>query len=409
MNVIPAGARPFADFAVLLRDQGFAVVSDQTVAFLRSIALLGPRSLLDVYWAARATLAPGADRIADFDALFDAFFREESGLAAVSESAPDERTRTDEASPAVLEPLAADSANELGVAASQAEALSAKTFPPMDPAERLERLARALAGLAPRRVGFRREPAKRGDKLDLRRSLSGHVEGRGRLAWTRRRKKLRRVLLLIDISGSMKAHTDDYLRFAHVLTQCLPSVETFSFGTRLSRLTKALRRRDVERALSEIAPAVADWSGGTRIGESMAAFLAIPRFSRASRGALVIVLSDGLERGEVGLMASAVRRLAARSWRLAWLTPLAADPAFSPATAGLKAVLPFLDHLGDGSSIETLCDFVETSAVLGHLPRAAGRSVIHGNAHHRRSPPHLAPGGPSLARWPHGSAHLRAV
>jgi uncharacterized protein with von Willebrand factor type A (vWA) domain len=216
--------------------------------------------------------------------------------------------------------------------------------------------------------------------------------------------------VLIDISGSMKAHTDDYLRFAHVLTQSLPAVETFSFGTRLTRLTKALRHKDVERALGEIAPAVADWSGGTRIGDSLAAFLAVPRFSRASRGALVMVLSDGLERGDVGLMTSTVRRLAARSWRLAWLTPLAADPAFAPATAGLKAVLPFLDHLGDGSAIATLCDFVETSAILGHLPPAAGRSgIIHANADHRRPSPHLAPGRPSLARRADAAAHLRSL
>src|SRR5664279_956774 len=112
-------------------------------------------------------------------------------------------------------------------------------------------------------------------------------------AWTRRREKLRRVLLLVDISGSMKSHTEDYLRFAHALTQTLPSVETFSFGTRLTRLTRSLRHKDLARALAEIAPSVADWDGGTRIAESLGAFLSIPRFSRASRGALVIVLSDG--------------------------------------------------------------------------------------------------------------------
>jgi hypothetical protein len=227
--------------------------------------------------------------------------------------------------------------------------------------------------------------------------------GSATLAWTKRREKVRRVLLLVDISGSMKAHTEDYLRFAHALTQTLPAVETFSFGTRLTRLTRSLRHKDLARALAEITPSVADWDGGTRIAESLGAFLSVPRFSRASRGALVIVLSDGLERGDAEPMAHAVRRLAARSWRLAWLTPLAADPAFSPETAALKAILPIVDHLGDGSGIGPLCDFLEASAGLGTKPPAPGRSgtsfgkTTHGNAGNRRPSSHLAKAGPALA------------
>jgi uncharacterized protein with von Willebrand factor type A (vWA) domain len=222
---------------------------------------------------------------------------------------------------------------------------------------------------------------------------------------------LRRLLLLVDISGSMKKHTDDHLRFAHALTQSLPDVETFSFGTRLTRLTRSLRHKSIDRALAEIAPAVADWDGGTRIGENLARFLAVPRFSRASRGALVLVLSDGLERGDPQPMTAAVRRLAARSWRLAWLTPLAADPDFSPDTAALKAILPIVDHLGDGSSVAALCRFMEQSRSLAAILPAEGRSgtTHHGSANHRRPPPHLAAGGPAVARRPHAAAHLRPL
>ena len=231
-----------------------------------------------------------------------------------------------------------------------------------------------------------------------------------RPAWTRRRDRPRRVLLLIDISGSMKRETDDYLRFAHALTQALPAVETFSFGTRLTRLTPSLRHKDLDRALAEIAPSVADWQGGTRIGESLARFLAIPRFARASRGALVVVLSDGLERGGPDEMARAVRRLAARSWRLAWLTPLAADPDFRPETAALKAILGIVDHLGVGAGIGVLCDFMEGSARLGAAPPATGRrGGQHGNADHRRASSHLAAGRPALADRTDGAADLRAL
>ena len=334
---LPTAVQPFVGFAQLLRRTGFAVVTDQTVAFLRSITLLGPRSLADVYWAARATLAPPADRLEEFDALFEEAFGEDADFLVHAESTPQEEAPVKESGATPLEPVAAETANELGRAASAAEALGIKDFSPISASQRLEAMRRQLVALAPRRRGFRRVKARRGDRLDLRRSLAGMVHGSAESArpmWTERRNKPRRLLLLIDISGSMKAHTDDYLRFAHALTQSLPAVEAFAFGTRLTRLTKSLRRRDVGRALAEIAPSVADWSGGTRIGESLAAFLALPRFSRASRGALVIVLSDGLERGDVNFMASAVRRLAARSWRLAWLTPLAADPAIHAGNSG---------------------------------------------------------------------------
>jgi uncharacterized protein with von Willebrand factor type A (vWA) domain len=292
--------------------------------------------------------------------------------------------------------------------------LTLKTLRPPAAHARLKAMQRELPGKAPARRGYRHRTVRSGDTLDLRRSLSRMVRGgagSATPAWRERRRKLRRVLLLIDISGSMKAHSEDYLRFAHALTQTLPAVETFSFGTRLTRLTRSLRRKDTACALAEIAPAVADWDGGTRIAESIEAFLAVPRFSRASRGALVIILSDGLERGEAAPMAHAVRRLAARSWRLAWLTPLAADPAFRPATAALAAILGIVDHLGDGSAIRPLCDFMENAARLALARPAAGRTggKAHANARHRRPPSHLAAGRPAVARRADAAAHLRTV
>jgi uncharacterized protein with von Willebrand factor type A (vWA) domain len=262
----------------------------------------------------------------------------------------------------------------------------------------------------PTRRGFRRVASRRGDRLDLRRHLRRVVRGDAadRPGWTRRTETARRVLLLVDISGSMKRHTDASLRFAHALTQALPRVETFTFGTRLSRLTKSLRHRSYTRAAGEIAAGVPDFDGGTRIGENLARLLAVPRFARASRGALVVVLSDGLERGDPAPMAAAVRRLAMRAWRLAWLTPLASDPRFRPETAGLKAILPVLDHLGDGGSIAALCRFMEASGDPGGSPAAAARETRrHGD--HRRPPSHLAPGGPALAPRADGTAHLRAL
>ena len=355
MKSIPAGARPFADFARPSARHGFAVVSDQTI------------SLPPLDRAPRSTVAramstgrrgrrwrPAPTGLRDFDALFDAFFREETGArCGLRKRARRTDARRSEAAPAALEPLAGESAQRIGGGRQRSGgALREDVCAGRSGRSAAKRLARSLADLAPRRRGFRHEPGKarrqaRSPPQPVRPGPKAAAASPGR----RRREKLRRVLLLIDISGSMKAHTDDYLRFAHVLTQSLPAVETFSFGTRLTRLTKALRHKDVERALGEIAPAVADWSGGTRIGESLAAFLADPALlPRLARSAGRWCSPTGSSAAMSALMASAVRRLAARSWRLAWLTPLAADPAFAPATAGLKAVLPFLDHLGDGSA-----------------------------------------------------------
>ena len=413
MKSIPAGARPFADFrrpSARQRVRRRLRPDDRLPPFDRAPR---PRSLGDVYWAARATLAPRGRPDCGLRRAVRCLLPGRDGVAAASESAPEERTLTHEVSPAALRAACRRGRERIGRRrpAKRRRSPRRRSLRPIRP-RALERLARSLANLAPRRRGFRRERAQRGNKLDLRRSLlrPGRRSRPPRLDAGGGKAPARRSLL-IDISGSMKAHTDDYLRFAHVLTQSLPAVETFSFGTRLTRLTKALRHKDIERALGEIAPAVADWSGGTRIGESLAAFLAIPRFSRASRGALVIVLSDGLERGDAGLMTSAVRRLAARSWRLAWLTPLAADPPSARRQRRSRRCFRFLDHLGDGSAIVDALRLCRGERRFWrHLPPAAGRSgIIHGNADHRRPSPHLAPRRPALARRADAAAHLRSL
>jgi hypothetical protein len=415
---IPIAARSFVEFARLLRDHGFPVATEQTIAFLRSITLLGPNSIRDIYWAARATLAPAPDRLGEFDALFDAAFRGATGSIPKSDSDADEDSPTSESDSGHLDPTTMDRANETGATATAAEALSVKRFPPSSASGRLRTMQQTLAERAPHRRGYRYGAVRSGKRVDVRRSLSRMVRGGSGAAapvLTRRQDKPRRILLLIDISGSMKSHTQDYLRFAHVLTQSLPAVETFSFGTRLTRLTRSLRHKDLSRALAEIAPAVADWDGGTRIAESLRGLLAVPRFSRSMRGALVIVLSDGLERGDAAPMVNAVRRLAARSWRVAWLTPLAADPSFSPDTAALRAILPIIDHIGDGSGVGPLCDFLEAASQLGSMAPAAGRAsaatgkITHEHAPYRRSPPHLAQARLALAGRPHATAHLRAL
>jgi uncharacterized protein with von Willebrand factor type A (vWA) domain len=168
----------------------------------------------------------------------------------------------------------------------------------------------------------------------------------------------RRLLLLIDVSGSMKIHTGDYLKLAHAVVQSASQAEIFTFGTRLTRITPALRIRDREQALARAAAQVDDWDGGTRIGPTLLAFLSVPRFSAFARGAAVVILSDALERGGHAEMETAMRRLKARAFRLSLATPLAGDSRFEPRTAALQAILPVLDDLVDGSSTHGLTTFI---------------------------------------------------
>ncbi|MBM7069140.1 VWA domain-containing protein [Actibacterium sp. 188UL27-1] len=168
--------------------------------------------------------------------------------------------------------------------------------------------------------------------------------------------------MLIDVSGSMADRTEPLLCLAHAVTQAADQAEVFTLGTRLTRITQALKVSDRRQALARASAAVADIDGGTRIGDALAAFLAVPRYTGFARGGAVLVLSDRLERGTPDAMVDAVRRLSRAAWRLDWLTPLAADPNYEPRTAGLTGILPVLDHLGDGASTDAVTDHILTMA-----------------------------------------------
>ena len=198
-------------------------------------------------------------------------------------------------------------------------------------------------------------------RADLRRTLRESVRNDGevlRLGRLKRRPRPRKVLLLIDVSGSMKGRTDDNMKLSHALSHAIPHVEVFTFGTRLTRVTRPLRLKRREQALSAAAHLVSDWDGGTRIGDALQAFLAVPRFGSYARGAAVVILSDGLERGDPSALQDAVAKLSRRAWRLSWLTPLAAGPGFQPQTEALIAIRRFVDDLVDGGS---------TAAIVSHV------------------------------------------
>lgn len=361
MSILPRAARPFVTFPALLRANGFAVAPEQTATFLEAIGLLGPKSITDVRRAAHATLAPPPERRPAFDALFGAHFLGEMEMGDQLAEPDDETVRVQEERAGGAEPLLSDEVNEAGQDATVVEALSVRRFGEESDFEILRRFARAAPARMPRRPGYRRMRARRGTSFDTRRTLREAVRNDGdvmQLRRLKRRLRQRRVLLLIDVSGSMKDRTEAHLRIAHALAHAVERIEVFTFGTRLTRVTRAMRLKHRAQALAATATIVSDWDGGTRIGDALRAFLAVPRFAGYSRGAAVLVLSDGLERGDPSAMRDAVTRLSRLAWRVSWLTPLAADPNFTPQTEGLKAILPLVDDLADGSSVRAVCAHV---------------------------------------------------
>jgi len=365
---LPRPVGVFISFAALLRANGFAVAPEQTTAFLAAIDLLGPRSLEHIRRAGLATLAPPPERRATYDRLFDIHFR---GSEAIERADGDdeETVRLQEEGRGEVEPLLADEANESGLAAARAEALVERRFAQGATSDALRRLSREAPTKLPRRRGHRRRQARRGPFADLRRTLRDSVRNDGevlRLGRLRRRTRLRKILLLIDVSGSMKARTEENMRLAHALLHTAQNVEVFTFGTRLTRVTRALRLKQREQALAAAAHLVSDWDGGTRIGDALQAFLAVPRFGGYARGAAVVIVSDGLERGDPAALRDAVARLSRRAWRLSWLTPLATAPGFRPQTEALIAIQRLVDDLVDGGS---------SAAVISHLLSLGGRKA----------------------------------
>lgn len=348
--MIPRALAPFLAFPPALRAAGFAAAPEQAEAFLAAVGLLGPRSILDVRRAAQAVFGPAPERRQDFEDVFDSVFLGRA-FPAAGEAAAEERPRAFDAAglEALPAPLEEDPS---GREASGQERLFDRTLKPLDEEALLRAFARALPEAIPRRRS-RRMQAGRGPVADPRRAWRDLLRRDGeltRLPSRRRRARQRRLLLLVDVSGSMKSGTDGSLRLAHGLVQAAERAEVFTIGTRLTRVTRALRHRAREQALALAAGLVADWDGGTRLGEALAAFLAVPRFAGFARGAVVVVVSDGLERGGPEALVAAMARLRGLAWRIVWLSPLAGDPGYRPETGALRAILPFLDVLGDGSS-----------------------------------------------------------
>lgn len=363
-------------FTRLLRAAGLTVGTKRVLAYVKAVAVLEPRDLENLYWAGRITLVGRREDLAAYDGAFATYFRRDApppqpAARSVIRVAVEGRLPA-----AVLRDPGEASGRHTArdqqlviTAASPLERLRRKSFDAYTPDDHQEarRLIARLARRRPRRPSRRtRATPRRGLRPDLARTLRQALRTEGepfRRTWRRRRAKQRRLVLVLDVSGSMGAYARGLARFAHAAIQAgRRHVDAFAFGTRLTRVTAALRSRDPDAALAALGRAVADWHGGTRIGESLAELIA--RWGRHGpvRGAVVVILSDGLERGDPELLARAMQRLACLAHRVVWVNPLKGSPAYRPLARGMAAALPHIDAFLPGhnlASLESLAEVVE--------------------------------------------------
>lgn len=363
------GAR-LTGFAAALRRAGVMVDSSRTVDFLIAVDRLPPTDAAALRRLARLVFVRRIEDGPAFEAAFDAWFLDRAPIVRDPDAAEEERTDDSRAEASDRPPEVADGEGG-GKDASADERLDRRPLA-ADRRERaaLARLAAAARAGMPLQASRRRRPSRRGDAIDLARTAAAARRTFGvpiELVYARRPPKWRRLLVLIDVSGSLKAHSETFLKAAHALLHAGPPAEAFSFGTRLTRLSPALGRRDAGEALTELADLVRDIDGGTRIGPALAALLAEPRHQARIRGAVTVIVSDGLERGDPEPMRRAVERLARTSHRLVWLSPLAARPDYVPATRAMRLAAPAIDLLEDSSS---LAAFARAFAALPALDRA---------------------------------------
>ena len=359
-----------------LHDAGLPVPPARAADVARALTLVRPVSRGTLYWTIRSVVVTEDTQVKVFDAVFAEVFggasddEPEIELEDVT-TVPD--WQNDEA-PGSTSGDDDESEQEIPLTiASADEVLRTKRFDALAPDELAElyRLMTALELATPLRRTRRYEKRRRGERIDLRRTLRGSLRTGGdpvRLRRRRRRVVPRRLVLLCDISGSMEPYARAYLQFLACAAGCGPNAEAFAFATRLTRLTRALRSRNPERAIQRAAAAAPDWSSGTRIGEALRAFNDRHGRRGMARGAVVVILSDGWERGDPALVGRELERLSRLAYRIVWVNPRMAADAFSVRAGGMVAALPHIDALVSGHSFAALREVTEAIAGEGEAP-----------------------------------------
>jgi uncharacterized protein len=379
-------------FTRRLHEAGVPVTAERTARFAQALTLVKPVARRRLYWTARAVLVTDPAQLNAFDAVFASVFGTRDGERAELDAehlqrmpAPSDHRPTEERAQAPpgagapqpgadavtaarpRERSLADRDVPVPVAASDEEVLRSKRFDALDPAElaALYRLMARLRLATPTRRTRRAERDRHGERIDLRRTLRQSLRTGGdpiRLARRRRRIVPRRLVMLCDISGSMEPYARAYLQFLTCATGAGAHAEAFAFATRLTRLTRALRSRNAERAIQRAAAAAPDWSSGTRIGDALHEFN--HRYGRRgmARGAVIVILSDGWERGDPALVGREMARLSRLAYRIVWVNPRVGARGFAPRAGGMAAALSSCDALVSGHTLEALDEVVDAIA-----------------------------------------------
>lgn len=361
---ITSAERMAVAFGRVLRGAGIATPIGNVITFTESLARLGVERRDDVYWAARATLVRRPEDIALFDRAFEVFWKHRRAAVDDAEAETFHLTINLDAEDGSTDDGRAEAPDDeddgsITLRFSTIETLRTKDFAAYSPEELhlAQEMMSRLRLVGTPRSSFRMTPGSRRGRPDLRRTVRASLRTAGEPI-TRHHlendQRLRRLVLLLDVSGSMEPYARALLRFVQAAVAGRQKVEAFAIGTRLTRVTRELGARDPDKALRLASHRVQDWSGGTRLGECLRHFNDEWGVRGMARGAIVVVLSDGWDRGDPEVLAEQMRRLQRVSFRTIWVNPLKVTPGYAPLARGMAAAMPFIDRFVEGHSVDAM-------------------------------------------------------
>ena len=356
-------------FARILRGAGLDVPLDSVIVFVGALTQLGLENRENVYWSAHATLIRRHEDVQIFDRAFKVFWEQQIAVEtatfeeqheSITLLVDDEDANTDGSS---AEPI--EDENTIALRFSKIETLREKDFAAYNQLElrEAEQFMASLRLAGPPKKSLRLMKTNRhGARHDIRRTMRATLQHDGEPIeryWREPSTKLRRLVVLLDISGSMEPYARALLRFMHAAVVGRQRVEAFTFGTRLTRITKELTSRDPDKALAQTSAQVSDWSGGTRLGECLQSFNDNWGVGGMARGSIFVILSDGWDRGDPKVLADQMSRLSRVAYRVIWVNPLKVSPGYAPLARGMAAAMPYIDEFVEGHSLEALRELTE--------------------------------------------------
>jgi len=363
------------EFGRALRSKGLSVGSGDILTYCAAMAPLDPTDLIDLYWAGRTTMIVRREDLPVYDEVFRAFFL--ASDSPVQKMLKIKAQAAAEAEAAFDVPAAEPSGKEqeeetlLGLMASNVETLKHRSFGECSD-EELAAIRRIMARIKftpPKRRTRRTRTSSDGRKPDMRRTIRESMRTNGEMVelyWRRRRVRLRPLILILDVSGSMSDYSRALLQFAYSAKRASQKVEVFCFGTRLTQVTKPLQTRKPDEALARASELVVDWAGGTRIGDSIDKFVRTWGRRGMCRGGVVVICSDGLDRGDPELLSDSMERLSRLCHNIVWMNPHKGNNAdYQPTTVGMLAAEPHIDVLLSGHDLSSLEELATLLPKLG--------------------------------------------